>query len=173
MYYYKEKDYWYFAGLDKEALLRLKFISSYKRNSANKELYIKSDPAKEILLKEFVSDCGIEEVDPLSIVRTGCKAEIKPFKELLSRKDIELLIEGLSLLKKPRSYQMDYLYYAINHGNHVNGSSVGTGKTASSIFYAEMLDLFPCMVVCPASVKSGWLREWKETNPNRRVSVIS
>lgn len=173
MYYYKEKDYWYFAGLDKEALLRLKFISSYKRNSANKELYIKSDLAKEILLKDFVSDCGIEEVDPLSIVRTGCKAEIKPFKELLSRKDIELLIEGLSLLKKPRSYQMDYLYYAINHGNHVNGSSVGTGKTASSIFYAEMLDLFPCMVVCPASVKSGWLREWKETNPNRRVSVIS
>jgi SWI/SNF-related matrix-associated actin-dependent regulator 1 of chromatin subfamily A len=173
MYYYKEKDYWYFAGLDKEALLRLKFISSYKRNSANKELYIKSDPAKKILLKEFVSDCGIEEVDPLSIVRTGCKAEIKPFKELLSRKDIELLIEGLSLLKKPRSYQMDYLYYAINHGNHVNGSSVGTGKTASSIFYAEMLDLFPCMVVCPASVKSGWLREWKETNPDRRVSVIS
>lgn len=173
MYYYKEKDYWYFAGLDKEALLRLKFISSYKRNSANKELYIKSDPAKEILLKEFVSDCGIEEVDPLSIVRTGCKAEIKPFKELLSRKDIELLIENLPLLKKPRSYQMDYLYYAINHGNHVNGSSVGTGKTASSIFYAEMLDLFPCMVVCPASVKSGWLREWKETNPNRRVSIIS
>ena len=173
MYYYKEKDYWYFAGLDKEALIRLKFISSYKRNSTNKELYIKSDPAKEILLKEFVSDCGIEEVDPLSIVRTGCKAEIKPFEELLSRKDIKLLIEGLSLLKKPRSYQMDYLYYAINHGNHVNGSSVGVGKTLSSIFYAEILDLFPCMVVCPASVKSGWLREWKETNPNRQVSIIS
>lgn len=172
-YYYKEKDYWYFAGLDKEALLRLKLISSYKRNTANKELYIKSDPAKEILLKEFVADCGIEEVDPLSIVRTGCKAEIKPSEELLSRKDIELLIDGLSLLKKPRSYQMDYLYYAINHGNHVNGSSVGVGKTLSSIFYAEILDLFPCMVVCPASVKSGWLREWKETNPNRSVSVIS
>lgn len=173
MYYYKEKDYWYFAGLDKEALIRLKFISSYKRNSTNKELYIKSDPAKEILLKEFVSDCGIEEVDPLSIVRTGCKAEIKPFEELLSRKDIKLLIEGLSLLKKPRNYQMDYLYYAINHGNHVNGSSVGTGKSLCSVLYAEMLDLFPCMVVCPASVKSGWLREWKETNPNRQVSVIS
>lgn len=173
MYYYKEKDYWYFAGLDKESLIRLKLISSYKRNIANKELYVKSDPAKEILLKEFVSDCGIEEVDPLSIVRTGCKAEIKPFEELLSRKDIELLVDGLSLLKKPRNYQMDYLYYAINHGNHVNGSSVGTGKSLSSIFYAEILDLFPCMVVCPASVKSGWLREWKEANPNRQVSVIS
>lgn len=173
MYYYKEKDYWYFAGLDKEALLRLKFISSYKRNSANKELYIKSDPAKEILLKEFVSDCGIEEVDPLSIVRPDCKAEIKPYKELLSRKDIELLIDNLPLLKKPRSYQMDYLYYAVNHGNHINGSSVGTGKSLCSVLYAEMLDLFPCMVVCPASVKSGWLREWKETNPDRRVSIIS
>lgn len=173
MYYYKEKDYWYFGALEKSVYKNLKLISSFKRNATNKEIYIKSDPAKDFLLKEFVSDNEIEEVDPLSIVRPGCKAEIKPYKELLSRKDIELLIENLPLLKKPRSYQMDYLYYAINHGNHINGSSVGTGKSLCSVLYTEMLDLFPCMVVCPASVKSGWLREWKETNPNRRVSIIS
>lgn len=173
MYYYREKDYWYFGALEKSVYKNLKLISSFKRNATNKEIYIKSDPAKDFLLKEFVSDNEIEEVDPLSIVRPGCKAEIKPYKELLSRKDIELLIENLPLLKKPRSYQMDYLYYAINHGNHINGSSVGTGKSLCSVLYAEMLNLFPCMVVCPASVKSGWLREWKETNPNRRVSIIS
>lgn len=173
MYYYREKDYWYFGALEKSVYKNLKLISSFKRNATNKEIYIKSDPAKDFLLKEFVSDNEIEEANPLSIVRPGCKAEIKPFKELLSRKDIELLIENLPLLKKPRSYQMDYLYYAVNHGNHINGSGVGCGKTKMAIFYAEMLDLFPCMVVCPASVKSGWLREWKETNPNRRVSIIS
>ena len=173
MYYYREKDYWYFGALKKSVYKNLKLISSFKRNVTNKEIYIKSDPAKDFLLKEFVSDNEIEEANPLSIVRPGCKAEIKPFKELLSRKDIELLIENLPLLKKPRSYQMDYLYYAVNHGNHINGSSVGTGKSLCSVLYAEMLDLFPCMVVCPASVKSGWLREWKETNPNRRVSIIS
>lgn len=173
MYYYREKDYWYFGALEKSVYKNLKLISSFKRNVTNKEIYIKSDPAKDFLLKEFVSDNEIEEVNPLSIVRPGCKAEIKPFKELLSRKDIELLIENLPLLKKPRSYQMDYLHYAVNHGNHINGSGVGCGKTKMAIFYVEMLDLFPCMVVCPASVKSGWLREWKETNPNRRVSIIS
>lgn len=173
MYYYREKDYWYFGALEKSVYKNLKLISSFKRNVTNKEIYIKSDPAKDFLLKEFVSDNEIEEANPLSIVRPGCKAEIKSFKELLSRKDIELLIENLPLLKKPRSYQMDYLHYAINHGNHINGSGVGCGKTKMAIFYAEMLDLFPCMVVCPASVKSGWLREWKETNPDRRVSIIS
>lgn len=173
MYYYREKGYWYFGALEKSVYKNLKLISSFKRNATNKEIYIKSDPAKDFLLKEFVSDNEIEEVDPLSIVRPGCKAEIKPYKELLSRKDIELLIDNLPLLKKPRSYQMDYLYYAVNHGNHINGSSVGTGKSLCSVLYAEMLDLFPCMVVCPASVKSGWLREWKETNPDRRVSIIS
>ena len=173
MYYYREKDYWYFGALEKSVYKNLKLISSFKRNATNKEIYIKSDPAKDFLLKEFVSDNEIEEVDPLSTVRPGCKAEIKPYKELLSRKDIELLIENLPLLKKPRSYQMDYLHYAVNHGNHINGSSVGTGKSLCSVLYAEMLDLFPCMVVCPASVKSGWLREWKETNPGRRVSIIS
>lgn len=173
MYYYREKDYWYFSALEKSVYKNLKLISSFKRNVTNKEIYIKSDPAKDFLLKEFVSDNEIEEANPLSIVRPGCKAEIKPYKELLSRKDIELLIDNLPLLKKPRSYQIDYLYYAVNHGNHINGSSCGVGKTLCSIFYAEMLDLFPCMVVCPASVKSGWLREWKETNPGRRVSIIS
>lgn len=173
MYYYREKGYWYFGALEKSVYKNLKLISSFKRNATNKEIYIKSDPAKDFLLKEFVSDNEIEEVDPLSIVRPGCKAEIKPYKELLSRKDIELLIDNLPLLKKPRSYQTDYLYYAVNHGNHINGSGVGCGKTKMAIFYAEMLDLFPCMIVCPASVKSGWLREWKETNPNRRVSIIS
>lgn len=173
MYYYREKDYWYFGALEKSVYKNLKLISSFKRNATNKEIYIKSDPAKDFLLKEFVSDNEIEEANPLSIVRPGCKAEIKPYKELLSRKDIELLIDNLPLLKKPRSYQMDYLYYAVNHGNHINGSSVGTGKSLCSVLYAEMLDLFPCMVVCPASVKSGWLREWKETNPDRRVSIIS
>lgn len=173
MYYYREKDYWYFGALEKSVYKSLKLISSFKRNATNKEIYIKSDPAKDFLLKEFVSDNEIEEVDPLSMVRDGCKAETKPYKELLSRKDIELLIDNLPLLKKPRSYQMDYLYYAVNHGNHINGSGVGCGKTKMAIFYAEILDLFPCMVVCPASVKSGWLREWKETNPNRRVSIIS
>lgn len=173
MYYYREKDYWYFGALEKSVYKNIKLISSFKRNTTNKEIYIKSDPAKDFLLKEFISDNEIEEVDPLSIVRPGCKAEIKPYKELLSRKDIELLIDNLPLLKKPRSYQMDYLYYAVNHGNHINGSSVGTGKSLCSVLYAEMLDLFPCTVVCPASVKSGWLREWKETNPDRRVSIIS
>ena len=173
MYYYREKDYWYFGALEKSVYKNLKLISSFKRNATNKEIYIKSDPAKDFLLKEFISDNEIEEADPLSMVRDGCKAEIKPYKELLSRKDIELLIDNLPLLKKPRNYQMDYLYYAVNHGNHINGSSVGTGKSLCSVLYAEMLDLFPCMVVCPASVKSGWLREWKETNPNRRVSIIS
>lgn len=128
MYYYREKDYWYFGALEKSVYKNLKLISSFKRNATNKEIYIKSDPAKDFLLKEFISDNEIEEADPLSMVRDGCKAEIKPYKELLSRKDIELLIDNLPLLKKPRSYQMDYLYYAINHGNHINGSSVGTGK---------------------------------------------
>jgi SWI/SNF-related matrix-associated actin-dependent regulator 1 of chromatin subfamily A len=173
MYYYREKDYWYFGALEKSVYKNIKLISSFKRNATNKEIYIKSDPAKDFLLKEFVSDNEIEEANPLSIVRPGCKAEIKPYKELLSQKDIELLIDNLPLLKKPRNYQMDYLYYAVNHGNHINGSSVGTGKSLCSVLYAEMLDLFPCMVVCPASVKSGWLREWKETNPDRRVSIIS
>lgn len=45
-------------------------------------------------------------------------------------------------------------------------------ETRQSIALAELLNLFPCIVVCPATVKQSWVNEWKLCNPNRTVHVI-
>lgn len=47
-----------------------------------------------------------------------------------------------------------------------------THNTGQTIVYAELLDLFPCIVVCPSSVKSGWKKEWGLWNPDRSISII-
>lgn len=47
-----------------------------------------------------------------------------------------------------------------------------THNTLQTIFYIELLDLFPCIIVCPSSVKTGWKKEWESINPNRSISVI-
>jgi SWI/SNF-related matrix-associated actin-dependent regulator 1 of chromatin subfamily A len=68
----------------------------------------------------------------------------------------------------PRDYQLEALGFAIESGNILNGDDVGLGKTFESILYAETKDLFPCLVITPASVKEQWKEKWEEITGNKR-----
>jgi len=73
----------------------------------------------------------------------------------------------------PRQYQLEALGYARLKGNVLNGDDVGLGKTFESILYAETSNLFPCLVITPASVKDQWKEKWEEITGNKReVSTI-
>ena len=73
----------------------------------------------------------------------------------------------------PRDYQLEALGFSIDAGNVLIGDDVGLGKTFESIIYAETQNLFPCLVVTPASVKDQWKEKWEEiTNNKREVSTI-
>mgnify|MGYP005990176821 CR=1 FL=1 len=73
----------------------------------------------------------------------------------------------------PRDYQIESLGYALEKESFINGDDVGLGKTFESIMYAETKNLFPCIVIVPASVKGQWKEKWLEITDNKRtVSVI-
>jgi len=74
--------------------------------------------------------------------------------------------------QKPRPYQVIGIVYSLIAKKIINGSDMGTGKTFTSIFAIELEELFPCVVVVPASVKYNWQMQWKRVNPDRTVSVI-
>src|ERR1019366_365566 len=42
---------------------------------------------------------------------------------------------------------------------------MGTGKTVQSIELLEQDDLYPALIVCPKSAKSGWVREFQKWAP--------
>lgn len=74
---------------------------------------------------------------------------------------------------KPRLYQFEALDYGIEKGSFINGDDVGIGKTFEAIMYAEYTNSFPCIVICPASVKYNWAEKWAEiVGSNRSISVI-
>lgn len=74
---------------------------------------------------------------------------------------------------KPRLYQFEALDYGLDKGSFINGDDVGIGKTFEAIMYAEYDDYFPCLVICPASVKYNWAEKWAEiVSPHRTISVI-
>ncbi|WP_127846176.1 DEAD/DEAH box helicase [Psychroflexus aestuariivivens] len=82
--------------------------------------------------------------------------------------DLDMKIE----LKHPEGFQLrDYQSKGVARGlelkKYINGDEQGLGKTLQSIatLYAAKLkgeDVFPALIICPASMKETWLREWRD-----------
>ena len=167
-YYYREKDYLY-IGFDYRPYLvavMKKFKANY--NIATKEWYIQLGLGDTLQLKGFLEENGFEHKKVI-LPRDIELVEITPSidEDLLCE-----MIDYLNFPMKPRDYQIEGITYMINHGNCINGCECGLGKSAQSILYTEVLDLFPCLVICPSSVKSSWLKEWNRWNPNRSIHII-
>lgn len=168
-YFYKEKDWYYFGfefnqslvnELDKR--LRAKF------NPSNKEFYLKAELWNLKMIQDFIEANNFVEGYPIR----KREVDLSPFPSLIEKEDIELLLPEINPNHSLRNYQSEAVAYLINHGNCINGCGTGLGKTRTTIFFAEILNLFPCIIVCPATVKSGWKKEWNTLFPDRSISVI-
>jgi len=83
------------------------------------------------------------------------------------------LCDSKDFLYTPRDYQLECLGFALEKGNVLIGDDVGLGKTFESILYTEVKNMFPCLVVTPASVKQQWKEKWEEiTKGKRKVGTI-
>lgn len=65
-----------------------------------------------------------------------------------------------------RPYQAKGVARGLDLKKFINGDEQGLGKTLQSIatIYEQFRrgeDVFPCLVICPASTKINWQREWK------------
>jgi SWI/SNF-related matrix-associated actin-dependent regulator 1 of chromatin subfamily A len=80
----------------------------------------------------------------------------------------ELDVE-LPLIKEPFAFQRTGIAYCRKHPRTIIGDQPGLGKTLQSIgavcsygLNAGRLTLGPGLVICPASLKLNWQKEWKE-----------
>lgn len=168
-YWYREKD-WVYIGFEYNRcfidMMKKEFKAKY--NIATKEWYFQIGLEDSFKLKSFLE---LNRFENRKVV-LPCEIELKESSKAIDEDILRKMIEYLDFPMKPRDYQIEGITYMINHGNCINGCECGTGKTMQSILYVEVLDLFPCLVICPSSVKSSWLKEWKQWNPNRTIHVI-
>lgn len=61
---------------------------------------------------------------------------------------------------KPFPYQNDGIEYGLKNKRFILADEPGLGKTAQSIKIAIESNSFPCLIICPASLKLNWQREW-------------
>lgn len=67
-----------------------------------------------------------------------------------------------NMLIEPYDYQKEGIAYALEKKRCIMGDEMGLGKTAQAIGTMTASGAFPVLVICPASLKLNWQREFKK-----------
>lgn len=170
-YFYKDEKY-FFVGFSYDPALvnEVKRFTGAGYNHENREWYIPISLLTLHPLKKWLQERGFKE-GMHYFPSKRFLAYKEPVTEITPDDVKEACLE-IGLARQPRPYQCEGIAYMLNHGNCINGDDCGLGKTMSSICVVELLNTFPCLVICPASVKYNWKKEWARINPNRTVGVV-
>lgn len=63
---------------------------------------------------------------------------------------------------EPYPYQKDGIRFGLNKKRIIIGDEPGLGKTLQSIGIVDIADAYPCLVICPSSLKINWQREFEK-----------
>lgn len=73
----------------------------------------------------------------------------------------ELMVpHGLKI--EPYPYQLQGIARGLELKRFMNTDEPGLGKSAQAIATINLADAFPCLVICPSSLKINWEREWNK-----------
>lgn len=75
-----------------------------------------------------------------------------------------------NLRVEPYPYQREGILFGLQKKRLIIGDEPGLGKTLQSIGIADCANAYPCLVICPASLKINWKREFEKfTDKNALV----
>ena len=71
---------------------------------------------------------------------------------------------------EPYPYQQEGILYGLQKKRLFIGDEPGLGKTLQSIGIVDTANAYPCLVICPSSLKINWQREFEKfTDKNALV----
>ena len=75
-----------------------------------------------------------------------------------------------NLRVEPYEYQREGICFGLEHKRIIIGDEPGLGKTLQSIGIVDTANAYPCLVICPSSLKINWQREFEKfTNKSALV----
>ncbi|KAA6330955.1 hypothetical protein EZS27_020403, partial [termite gut metagenome] len=89
--------------------------------------------------------------------------EVPPLPELQ-------MPHGLKI--EPYPYQLQGIAAGLKMKRFLNTDRPGLGKTIQSIATVNLADACPCLVICPATLKINWEREWNRFT-DKKATVLS
>jgi len=125
--------------------------------------------------KEVIKDIGsLNNVVMDSTFKRLYDAVIK--SEETSNQHLENIIKELALPEKLYPFQKEDIARMIELSNKRNillGEPQGTGKSIITSVFLQKYNQFPCLIICPASLKLNWQIELEKWIPDIKTFIIS
>lgn len=80
--------------------------------------------------------------------------------EIYTTTEITVLQHNLRV--EPYDYQKDGIRFGLERQRILIGDEPGLGKTLQSIGVVDCANAYPCLVICPSSLKINWQREFEK-----------
>lgn len=123
----------------------------------------------DVEIKESVKDL----INDLKKKSKEKAKEAEANKKLLEKSKSKLKkVYGLRKGMRLRPFQKIGVEYVDRNQNVIIGDQMGLGKTCQAIASIEHLEDYPCLVVCPASIKNNWKREIEKWT-SRSVKIVN
>jgi SWI/SNF-related matrix-associated actin-dependent regulator 1 of chromatin subfamily A len=134
---------------DRSKIQEVKSISGAWFNGAKKLWTVpkRSEPAVQILARKY------------GVIDTATAAAPENFDVVPPLPDLDV---ELNLLKKPFPFQEKGVAYNRIHKRVIIGDQPGLGKTLQAIATITSINAFPALIICPATLKLNWKKEWLE-----------
>jgi len=112
----------------------------------------------------------VEEPTPAQVQKSERFDSIPPMPELSEVFNEEQLARFFASLQgRPFAFQEQGIAYNLLHGKTLNADQPGLGKTLQSIASVYAKGVFPCLVICPNSLKENWKKEWLKWTGKRAL----
>jgi SWI/SNF-related matrix-associated actin-dependent regulator 1 of chromatin subfamily A len=86
--------------------------------------------------------------------------------------EMPVLMQEIPLKIQPFPYQRQGIAYGLEHKRFINGDACGLGKTGQAIATIIAANAFPCLVICPATLKTNWEREFEKWG-HHKATILS
>lgn len=170
-YFYRDSAWWHIGfSYDPELVKEVKSFANSGFNPELREWYVPVHITTSAAVQKWLADHNFREGRIYTPSRRVVEYQEPP--EVITADDVLAACKEISLKRTPRHYQAEGIAYMINHGNCINGDDCGLGKTGQAIVTVELMDVFPTLVICPASVKYNWKKEWQKWNPARTIGIV-
>lgn len=119
-------------------------------------------------------ECEAQVNEFMRKYRFQWKPASQPKEQQYDNPPMPELTQTILLAREPYPYQKQGIAYALNQRKCIMGDKPGLGKTGQAIAAIVGAQAYPCLIICPSSLKINWQREvdiW--TGGKRRAVILS
>ncbi len=130
----------------------------------------------DAVIRQYRFTVSEEAVDALRVTIVAVEEKRAAQRELVEAsiaESADLEVSGLGPGCVLRPFQKAGIAYLVRQKRSFLADDMGIGKTIQALATIQMLDAYPCVIVCPATLKGNWYRELRKWLPARRVTVLS